>query len=884
MVGRSISHYEILDKLGEGGMAVVYRARDTRLGRMVAVKILPAEALAKPDRKLRFIQEARTASALNHPNIVTVYDIDACDGTDFIAMEYIPGKTLGAWIGRKGLKIGDVLKLSAQIADAIATALAAGVIHRDLKPSNVMVTENGVAKVLDFGLAKLSERSSGDLGAGETETMENKPKTEEGFIVGTVAYMSPEQAEGKVVDARSDIFSFGTLLYEMVTGRRPFQRDSKLSTLSAILKEQPAAASGIKPELPHDLETIINRCLRKDPNRRFQHMADVKIALEELKEMSDSGTLPLTGQAGPRKRSLHSARAAGLAAMLLLAVIVTWMRFFRPQAPAAGMLTAVPLTTYRGSIASPAFSPDGNQVAFSWAGEKEDNDDIYVKLIGPGPPIRLTTDPAGDFSPAWSPDGRWIVFGRRVNQTKWALYLIPALGGPERKLLECYVHLKDLEVPGPHLSWSNDSTWIIGPLRDSPSVPAELSLISRETGEHRRLIPPEPDSLGDTMPALSPDGRTLAYCRATRSQTCDIYLARLTPDLRLAGNPIRLTSENHYIVGLDFTADGREIIFSSARAGKFALWRIPVSGGTPRPVALIGEDAFDPKVSRRGGRLVYVRATDALAIWRVPLSHVANRVGQASPFLFSSRDEQTPQFSPDGRRVAFSSDRSGSWEIWLANADGSGAVQMTTFGPDHEVAYPTWSPGSDRVAFRVLTPNGSRWEIYWMSVSGGQPQRLTNGWRPFWSRDGHWIYFVSDLSGSIQIWKISPAGGQPVQVTKKGGAWPVESPDGKFVYFGRDETCVSVWRISAARGEEEHVLDVPGELWSSFALAGDGIYYLTGKNVEFFQPASGARKHIAAIEKPVQEQRLSVSPDGQFLFYTRLERQTHELMLVENFH
>jgi serine/threonine protein kinase len=239
MVGRTISHYEILEKLGEGGMGVVYRARDTRLGRTVALKILPAEALAKPDRKVRFMQEARTASALNHPNIVTIHEIDSCDGTDFMAMEYVPGKTLGAWIGRKGLKIGEVLKLSVQIADATAAAHAAGIIHRDLKPSNVIVTEKGTAKVLDFGLAKLTERATGDAEDEETETIEEKPKTEEGLIVGTVAYMSPEQAEGKIVDARSDIFSFGALLYEMATGRRAFQRDSKMSTLSAILKEQP---------------------------------------------------------------------------------------------------------------------------------------------------------------------------------------------------------------------------------------------------------------------------------------------------------------------------------------------------------------------------------------------------------------------------------------------------------------------------------------------------------------------------------------------------------------------------------------------------------------------------------------------------------------------
>ena len=305
---------------GGGGLS----RRDTRLGRIVAIKILPADALAKPDRKLRFIQEARTASALNHPNIVTVYEIDSSDGTDFIAMEYVAGKTLGAWIGRRGLKMGDVLKLSVQIAGAVTAAHAAGVIHRDLKPGNVVVTDDGIAKVLDFGLAKLAEPAAVDPEEAETQAMDVKPKTEEGQIVGTVAYMSPEQAEGKVVDVRSDIFSFGAVLYEMITGRRAFQRDSKLSTLSAILKEQPTSAGSIKPNLPRDFETILTRCLRKDPNRRFQNMADVKIALEELKEQSDSGALPLPGQPGSAKPDRRFAWAVGLAAVLLMTGFGIW--------------------------------------------------------------------------------------------------------------------------------------------------------------------------------------------------------------------------------------------------------------------------------------------------------------------------------------------------------------------------------------------------------------------------------------------------------------------------------------------------------------------------------------------------------------------------------
>src|SRR5262245_38148232 len=291
MIGKTISHYRILEKLGEGGMGVVYKARDTHLDRFVAIKVLPAERVADAERKKRFVQEAKTASALNHPNIIHIYDIDQQEGIDFIAMEYVQGRTLDQIIPRHGMRLNEALKTSVQMADALAAAHGVGIVHRDLKPANVMVSESGVVKILDFGLAKLVERTDGSDPDAKTVQAGSGSQTEEGTILGTVSYMSPEQAEGKKVDARSDIFSFGSVLYEMTTGQKAFRGDSKMSTLAAILNKDPKRVTELTESIPAELERIITRCLRKIPERRWQNVADLKVALEDLKEESDSGRL-----------------------------------------------------------------------------------------------------------------------------------------------------------------------------------------------------------------------------------------------------------------------------------------------------------------------------------------------------------------------------------------------------------------------------------------------------------------------------------------------------------------------------------------------------------------------------------------------------------------
>jgi Tol biopolymer transport system component/tRNA A-37 threonylcarbamoyl transferase component Bud32 len=433
MIGQTLAHYRILEKIGEGGMGVVYKALDTHLDRFVAIKFLPPERVADTARKLRFVQEAKAASALNHPHIIVIHDITSAGGHDFIVMEYVEGKTLDQLIGRKGLKLSQALGYAIQMAEGFAKAHSAGIVHRDLKPSNIMVSDGGVVKILDFGLAKLTETISGDEAAvtATAETSE-KPFTEEGTIIGTVAYMSPEQAQGQKVDARSDIFSFGTVLYEMLTGRQPFRRESKLSTLAAITQEEPKPAREIVESLPSEVEQALARCLRKDPQRRWQSMPDLKVFLQDLKEESDSGKLRAAPAAAPARRTRFILAAA--AALLVAAVAATliWWLFLRTT-PQAGPETTR-LTFDAGITMQPAVSQDGTLVAYPSDRSGEGNLDIWVQQVSGGKPHRVTNHPADDWEPSFSPAGSQIVF--RSERDGGGIYLVDTFGGEERKITD----------------------------------------------------------------------------------------------------------------------------------------------------------------------------------------------------------------------------------------------------------------------------------------------------------------------------------------------------------------------------------------------------------------------------------------------------------------
>jgi eukaryotic-like serine/threonine-protein kinase len=925
MIGKTVSHYRILEKLGGGGMGVVYKAEDTKLGRFVALKFLPtvapasgrhatgATALPDPAALERFKREARAASALNHPNICTIHDIDEVEGQPFIVMELLEGQTLRERLAAAGssrhgeaggvkppLQTDALLDLAIQIANGLDAAHSKGIFHRDIKPANIFITTQGQAKILDFGLAKLAvapvyDRGPDDAAYGAalrqdtpTATIDPEYLTSPGTAMGTIAYMSPEQALARQLDARSDLFSFGAVLYEMATGRPAFAGDSSAAIFDSILHKTPVSPLRLNPELPAGLEAVISKALEKDREMRYQHTSDLRTDLRRLLRDTTSGRTA-AAEAGGTTRPTEAAPVTGpkphgrrirLAAVLAIAVLggaALAYRYLRPGHKLSGLpLRIVPFTSSAGGKGNPAFSPDGNAIAYSWAGEKDDNADIYVKLIGAGVPLRLTTDPARDVSPAWSPDGRFIAF-LRSSKGGDAYYLVPALGGPERKLADSYRK----ELGGNSLDWSPDGKFLVVADRVSPQDRLRILLISVESGEKKAVASPSDPFLAS--PRFSPDGKTIAFVAGAGFLAQDIFLVPVS-----GGEPNRVTLDKRGLRGLAWTPNGKEIIFSSDRGGLTSLWRVPISGGTPELVSAAGEDAFQPTVSSSGSRLAYLRDRMNLNVWRTAgPAWTGPRIAPAK-LISSSREQADLDFSPDGKRIVFASDRSGSWEIWTCASDGSNPAQLTSLGSAN-TGTPQWSPDGKQIVFDSRKEGNS--DIYLVSAEGGEPRRLTNG--PFennvpsWSRDGKWIYFSSDRTGAWQIWKIPAGGGNAIEVTKQGAFQAFESTDGRFLYYCKHYSdAPGIWKMPVDGGEEVRVLEEGRVSWWAVLSQGICLMHATSSpTLDFYDFATQHLKHLGAIDlgRAQGEHGFAVSPDGKWVLYTRLDQLDSDIMLVENF-
>jgi Tol biopolymer transport system component/DNA-binding winged helix-turn-helix (wHTH) protein len=651
-------------------------------------------------------------------------------------------------------------------------------------------------------------------------------------------------------------------------------------------------------------DSHIPRYIETVPTVGYRFVAKVTVveqpALDPLTPVeSNSGALE--GAAAVERKLWRWWPWGAGAAAVLVAGFFAWRMW--QAAPSAEPVRAIDLIAIPGIKSSPSFSPDGNYVAFAWDGPQQDNFDIYVQQIGSGSPLRLTTDARIDYQPAWSPDGRWIAFLRTESESSSRgfvpgstmtplsgtseLRVISPLGGPERKVAE--IRLGATYWEGVGLAWCPDSDCLV--VTDSPGEgkPDALFVVSLETGEKRQLTHPQPPVFGDNQPAVSPDGRWLLWRREFSNPKREYYLLPLGKGLTANGEPRRLALNADDAAWMP---DSKEIVFS-AQGG---LWRAAIPGDQP-PVRLpfVGEQGTMPAVSRPQpaglSRLVYVRGVTVFSIWRVDTSAAGAPV--SSPpiaAIASTRQDHGPQFSPDGRRVAFNSNRTGPAEIWLADPDGSNAVQLTSMVATTgalDAGSPRWSPDGRLIAFAANL--GGHHQIYVIPVEGGKPRCLTpdpsNNPVPSFSQDGKWIYFSSNRGGEYEIWKVPVVGGEPVQVTHNTGYVPIESPDGAYVYYTQTPGAPSaLWRLPTAGGQPVKVLD--GVVQRAFAVIEKGVYYIdrpAGEaRLQFYDFATGKTTTVARNLGDVHLY-LTVSPDGRTILYSRMDYSPNDLVLVEGF-
>ena len=901
--GTRLGPYEIESAIGAGGMGEVYQAHDTRLGRTVAVKVLPSRVAMDPNGRRRLEHEARAASALNHPHICTLYDIgeaiptnpqrpipEPSSSVSFLVMEHLDGETLARRLTRGKLPLAQALELGAQIAEALSAAHKHGIVHRDLKPGNVMLTKGGAgtehrgaveAKLLDFGLAKLLPPRDAGLPVTPVPGEPSSVSTP-GMLVGTVPYMAPEQVEGKDADARADLWALGAMLYEMLTGTRAFSGGSSAAVMAAILEHEPRPLREVLPLTPPALDRLIRRCLAKDPDARWDSAHDVADELRWIAQGTGAdaaGTAPALTPAA----WLHRWPVRLLAAAISLAVLAAagWFVFVRGHA-ARPEPSLVYLTSYPGIEQFPALSPDGTQVAFSWNSEKEDNYDIYVQVVGETEPTRLTTNPLTDSHPAWSPDGTHLAFQRAsTGGQPPGIFLISVHGSGERRLAET-------PNAGGGLSWSPNGKWLAY-WRARPAgttgEEAGIYLLPVEGGEPERVTTPRAPAI-DAWPMFSWDGRSLAFAETDPgTAVSDVFVQPLSPAGMPQGRPRQITQTRTYIQGLTWHPDGESVIVSAEPDLLEArLYRVPVDGErAPEPIEVAGLSAWSPTTSRAGNRLAFGVRPNEGDIWRLRPGR-----GAPQPLVKSSRWEYSPQYSPDGRKVAFTSNRTETGtEIWVANDDGSNPVRLT-YGPGRNQGTARWSPDGRLIAFDSYDAAGQS-DIYVIESSGGQPRRITfepsHQNHPSFSHDGRWIYFTSNHTGRSEVWRAPVAGGGSKQLTTDGGLVPLESGDGKTLVYLKETG--ELFAKPLAGGPERRFASARKS--RLFALVENRVYYWgppTGGRdaILFYDLLSCRGGEVTQVTLPVTLQGLSVSPDRQTILFTaRAVRTAMDLMLIEHF-
>jgi eukaryotic-like serine/threonine-protein kinase len=851
--GVRLGPYEILAPLGAGGMGEVFRARDTRLGRQVAVKILPDAVSQDASRVTRFETEARALAALSHPNILAIHDFGVSDGRVFTVTELLEGETLRARMGGEPVPWRKAAEIAASIADALASAHAAGIVHRDLKPENVFLTSDGRTKVLDFGLARIAEPVSES--AVTLTSPSPGPVSAAGEIVGTLSYMAPEQLRGLKVDGRTDIFALGCVLFEMLSGERPFAGATPADTIAAILHAEPPPLDGAL--LPPALETIVSRCLEKRPEDRFDTAHDVALALRGIS--TDHQPVSRSGErrAPVRPKKIGPAAIGGAAALVLLAAAIY---VGRPRAPArAAAGDAVwgrprQFTSAPEWDADPAISPDGTLVAYvsNSSGEPE----IWVVDPDGGEPLRLTHEPAENRKPAWFPDGRSIAYGATRNGSA-SVWRISRLGGSASLLLEGG-DMPAISPDGTRIAFVRPGANGLGRIWVAPvGDPARAERLTGDDGgewEH-------------TDPAWSPDGTLLCY-----SAFSDLWLVSAA-----GGSARRLTTGGHADRRPAFSPDGAFVFFSSQRTHPASIWRVARDGGAPEQVLSGPGMASQPSLSRDGRRLVF-----STAVLHIYVEVVDRKSGTVSRIIASGRDASMPAMAPDGSAVAYCSNRLGTDDLWLEPLEEGrigrkGARRLTNLSPGP--ATPAFSRDGRWIAF-FRHFNGHR-DLWAVPLNGGAPRALVEGAgdniHPAYSPDGTRLAFVSNRSGHEHVWilplqALQPAG-EPWRLTEGDvtDSFPAFSPDGGRIAFVRgDDAWIADAQPRAVPRRVTTGAEAVSLAWEpdGSALLVSGLFGTRLMHVRRIRLASGA---FEDLKPPVvlgdrnAGSLFSLSRDGRFL-------------------
>jgi Tol biopolymer transport system component len=730
MIGTTLGHYRIDREIGSGGMGVVYAAEDLRLHRQVAVKVVSGPLASDAEFRQRFEREAQTVASLNHPNIVTIHSVEQAGDVHFLTMELVEGRPLSDLIPTRGVPLERILKVAVPLADAVSAAHQRGITHRDLKPANIMVSDDGRLKVLDFGLAKLKEAQA--QASGGATTLAAPTITGEGRILGTVAYMSPEQAEGRPIDHRSDIFSLGIVLYEMATGERPFKGDTSVSVISSILKDSPRPISDVNQNVPRDLNRIVRRCLMKDPEQRYQSAKDIRNDLQEVAQALASGEIAAPAAVGAPSANRRSFAWMAVGAAALMAVAIAALKFW-PRAetvmdrPLEATFTQI--TAQKGIEEFPSLSPDGKWVVYT--GDAAGNRDIYLQSASGQNPINLTQDaPDDDHQPVFSPDGERIAF--QSSRDGGGIFVMGRTGESVKRVTDV----------GYNPAWSPGGKELVFGTQNVQWRPggrgprSELWVANVDTGGKRQIAVEDA-----VQPTWSPNGHRIAFWAARGPQRQrDIVTVPA-----VGGDQVLVTDDAAVDWNPVWSPDGRYLYFSSERGGSMNVWRVPIderSGrvqGTPQALTAPSRLAAHLSVSADGRALAYSSNDVEQNVQRIAFDPAAERVvgepqwvtrgsklwaymgasadgqwvavasGGPQEDIFIARADgsglrqltndvafdRSPHWSPDGRQIAFFSNRSGSWEAWRVNTDGSGLTALTAGSGAH---YPIWSPDGSRMA------------------------------------------------------------------------------------------------------------------------------------------------------------------------------------------